>query len=199
MPAKMRYKLRKGARFVYDTNSTAALSFSGITNLKTTLDLSVRNTQTITAVKGKVASARMTFDDVRASVNGKSLPKRITNQVHGPLKHLALNFNLDTTGKVTKLDIPESGGGSTILIPGISGPFGPMLPGREVMPGDSWTSTESPGLGGGLMSGLRMTTKYTFDKWVEQDGMKLARIKASASVPDMYTGCLPSGGIAHVD
>lgn len=57
MPAKMRYKLRKGARFVYDTNSTAALSFSGITNLKTTLDLSVRNTQTITAVKGKVASA----------------------------------------------------------------------------------------------------------------------------------------------
>lgn len=187
--AKMRYKLRDGARFVYDTNSTATLSFSGITRLKTTLDLGVRNTQTVTAVKGTVADAQMTFDDIRASLNGKSLPESITNKAHGPLKRLVFNFKLDTTGKVTKLDIPQSGG-STTPIPGISGPFGPMLPSREVIPGDSWTTTESPGLGGGLMNGVRITTKYTFDKWVEQDGMKLARNKASASAPDLYTTTL---------
>ncbi len=57
--------------------------------------------------------------------------------------------------------------------------LGPVLPAKPVKPGDTWTSRQTID---GAATVTTSDAKYTFERWVRQDGRRFARIKSTSTL-----------------
>ena len=90
---------------------------------------------------------------------------------------------VDTLGRVRSLKVPEDHDSpqfTSLMSTGESGFLGPVLPDRPVAPGDTWTARQRPQL---HTNRREFVVTYTFEGWVEQEGMRLVRITSRSSPP----------------
>ena len=189
--AQRGYQCRAGDKLAYGMQVTADLDLASSRTAGQSIDMDIDAgyTATITAVKGRSATARVQYTKMSMEVSGQQAGQSQTLDLPQELiKRLVVTYRVDPLGKVRAVKLPSAGLDSLSAVPGgATSPFGPSLPAKRVEPGDKWTVKEKQHLPSNPRKVTTVTSVYTFDGWTRKDGSTLARIESVSTVPATET------------
>jgi hypothetical protein len=126
-----------------------------------------------------VATVEVQLSDVRATVNGQSLP---SGQIPDSALHSTMRVGQD--GSIVSGSAIGAIGGSSAATSNVPGTdqLGPLLPGHEVHPGDTWAKTYDSEMPYG-MGHIHYKTHSTYVRNEDVNGVSASVIQTKMSVP----------------